>query len=197
MCTYYIMDCDQIVYIGLFIIAAIFIYNQLCKGRTRPFQRGGFEGYSNNGVSTGVGCPVNNKRNSINADVPDTPASSEKLGKNEVFKSVDSTQVQESCYPQTILTSSDLLPSHISADITKFKGNNIGQGIDNAVNFLDAGYHIGINTVGQSLRNANKGLRSEPPNPQVSVSPWMNTTIGPDLERKPVDLGDTCIPPPQ
>ena len=60
------------------------------------------------------------------------------------------------------------------------------------VNFLDAGFHVGVNTVGQSLRNANLQLRSEPPNPQVAVSPWSNTTIGPDLQRKPLELNESC-----
>ena len=68
----------------------------------------------------------------------------------------------------------------------------IGEGILADVNLLDAGAHIGINTVGQSLRNANLQLRSEPPNPQVNVSPWMNTTIGPDLPRRPLEIGESC-----
>ena len=68
----------------------------------------------------------------------------------------------------------------------------IGDGILADVNLLDAGSHIGINTIGQSLRNANIQLRSEPPNPQVNVSPWMNTTIGPDLPRRPLEIGESC-----
>ena len=55
--------------------------------------------------------------------------------------------------------------------------------------FLNAGHHIGIDTVGQSLRNANLQLRSEPPNPQESVGPWLNSTIEPDLMRVPLELG--------
>ena len=41
--------------------------------------------------------------------------------------------------------------------------------------------------VNQSLRNANLNLRSEPPNPQVKVSPWLQTTIEPDLNRRPLE----------
>ena len=52
---------------------------------------------------------------------------------------------------------------------------------------LNAGHHVGVNTTGCSMRNANRGLRSEPPNPQTQVSPWLNTTICPDLYRKPLD----------
>jgi hypothetical protein len=53
--------------------------------------------------------------------------------------------------------------------------------------FLTSAFHAGVDTVGQSLRNANVGLRSEPANPQNVVSPWNNTTIGPDLTRRPLE----------
>jgi hypothetical protein len=40
-------------------------------------------------------------------------------------------------------------------------------------NFIQAGFFTGINTVGQTNRNPNLLIRSEPPNPQVQVSPWL------------------------
>ena len=67
-----------------------------------------------------------------------------------------------------------------------------GEGILKGVNFLDAGFHVGVNTVGQSLRNANLNLRAEPPNPRVQVSPWMNTTIDEDLTRRPLGTEGVC-----
>ena len=54
--------------------------------------------------------------------------------------------------------------------------------------FLNAGHHIGINTIGSSLRNANLQIRSECPNPQNVVCPWNQSTIGPDLTRRPLDV---------
>ena len=32
-------------------------------------------------------------------------------------------------------------------------------------------------------------VRSEPPNPQVKVSPWQQSTIEPDMGRKPLEIG--------
>ena len=61
-------------------------------------------------------------------------------------------------------------------------------GINNP-NLLHAGHHAGINTVGTSLRNANLQLRSEPANPQVAVGPFLNSTIGPDTMRRPLEIG--------
>ena len=46
---------------------------------------------------------------------------------------------------------------------------------------------IGQDTVSNHLRNASYDLRAEPPNPLKSVSPWINTTMGPDLMRRPLE----------
>ncbi len=43
---------------------------------------------------------------------------------------------------------------------------------------------IGVNTIGNSLRNPSYDLRGSPPNPKFVVSPWMQSTIDPDLNIK-------------
>jgi len=85
------------------------------------------------------------------------------------------------------LTASDLLPQDTSS--TWAQCNPSGAGTLEGKNFLDAGWHVGINTVGQTLRNANLQLRSEPPNPQVVVSPFNQTTIMPDTNRRYFEVG--------
>jgi hypothetical protein len=35
-------------------------------------------------------------------------------------------------------------------------------------------------------------IRSEIPNPQNNVSPWLNSTLAPDLLRKPLEIGEDC-----
>lgn len=121
-------------------------------------------------------------------------AASEELGHNEVQKAVTGLgRTPSTCYPQQKLKPEDLLPTDESKAIQEFNiAKPVGEGILQGVNMLDSTYHVGINTVGQSLRNANQQLRSEPPNPQVNVSPWMNTTIGPDLPRRPLEIGESC-----
>ena len=120
---------------------------------------------------------------------------SQPLGQNESQLSVEDLSLNRTpstCYPQQALKPEDLLPSQESDAIKEFNlAQPIGEGILADVNLLDAGAHVGVNTVGQSLRNANHQLRSDPPNPQVQVSPWMNTTISPDLPRRPLD-GESC-----
>ena len=90
------------------------------------------------------------------------------------------------CLPRDVLNPEDLLPS-VAPNNWDTPANP--GGIDGP-NFLNPEHLVGINTVGQSLRNANRQLRSEPANPQVKVSPWLVTTIEPDTNRKPLEIGE-------
>lgn len=54
---------------------------------------------------------------------------------------------------------------------------------------LHAGALVGLDTVGQSLRNGNLQLRSDPIISKTSnVGPWNNSTIEPDLMRAPFEI---------
>jgi len=92
----------------------------------------------------------------------------------------------ETDFPKDTLTPEQLLPQDNSS--TWNQVNPSGEGSLKDRNFLQSGFHIGINTVGQTLRNANLQLRSEPPCPVVKVSPWMTSTIEPDVSRRPFEI---------
>ena len=92
------------------------------------------------------------------------------------------------CMPKDVLTPEELLPQDTGANAWSLSQPQ-GSGSLKDKNFLQAGYNIGINTVGQTLRNANMQLRSDPPNPQVAVSPWQQSTINADTNRKPFEIG--------
>ena len=64
-------------------------------------------------------------------------------------------------------------------------------------NFLSASAQIGLDTVSGSNKNAYVGLRSEPPNPTKVVSPWGNTSVEPDLLRRPLELPESNFAPNQ
>lgn len=84
--------------------------------------------------------------------------------------------------------STSLLPREIPSqeDFGAFSPDSILKG----QNYLDARAQIGYpETLGGVLRNANRDVRSEPPNPQTPVSIFNNTTIGPDLMRPQFDIG--------
>jgi hypothetical protein len=96
-------------------------------------------------------------------------------------------QYPKDCFPKDQLTPGEFLPG--DANSKWAQSVPAGQGELGDQNFLTAGYHVGVNTVGQTLRNANRQLRSEPPNPQMKVSPWLQTTIDPDVNRRPMEIG--------
>jgi len=92
------------------------------------------------------------------------------------------------CYPRDRLTADDLLPKD-AANSKWAQMNPAGQGDVQGVNFLSASWQAGVDTIGSSLKNASLDLRSEPPNPQVVVAPWNNTSITPNLLRRPLEIG--------
>jgi hypothetical protein len=91
------------------------------------------------------------------------------------------------CYPRDQLTPSELLPRDMNSIWAE--QNPMGPGSLKGKNFLSAGALIGVNTVGQSMRNANLQVRSEPPNPQVPVSIFNQSTIAPDISHRPLEIG--------
>jgi len=111
---------------------------------------------------------------------------------NESYNPVKSAPAApvNSCFPRDRLTADDLLPKD-AANSRWAQMNPAGQGDISDQNFLTAGYHVGINTTGSTKKNANLQLRSEPPNPQVIVSPWMQSTIEPSdvSNRRPLEIG--------
>uniref|UniRef100_A0A6C0FFS1 Minor capsid protein P11 C-terminal conserved region domain-containing protein n=1 Tax=viral metagenome TaxID=1070528 RepID=A0A6C0FFS1_9ZZZZ len=196
-----LMDwCDKNQNICIFLLALIVLQ---CTGYlTKILNMFGLEGLDN--MPSGNGSVVVGRKPEMMSADPTigsmasrgvgTIAASEELGHNEVQKAVTGLgRTPSTCYPQQKLKPADLLPTDESKAIQEFNiAKPVGEGVLQGVNMLDSTYHVGVNTVGQSLRNANLQLRSEPPNPQVNVSPWMNTTIGPDLPRRPLEIGESC-----
>lgn len=114
------------------------------------------------------------------------------LGQNSTFASVSGASDADGLAPTggqgNIANPADLLPKNVNSEKWA-QMNPSGTGSLDGVNLLNAGTLIGVDTVSTSLRNANLQVRSEPPNPQVSVGPWNNTTITPELSRRPLEIG--------
>ena len=71
------------------------------------------------------------------------------------------------CVPKDQLSPEELLPQSNSSEWAKVNPQGVGTLKDK--NFLQ--------------------LRSDPPNPQVAISPWLQSTISPDMNRKPMEIG--------
>ena len=91
---------------------------------------------------------------------------------------------------QPVANPSDLLPNDSNSqwgDLNALAPSNIA-----TPDLLQAGYHIGLDTIGQTLKNANYQLRSDPLIQKINVGPWMNSTIEPDYGRVPLEIGGGC-----
>ena len=112
---------------------------------------------------------------------------------NEDYKAVDFSVEQKAtgdCFPRDkSLTASDLLPKD-AANSTWAQVVPASQGDVDNQNYLSAGFHVGINTISSSRKNASHDLRSSPPNPKLAVSPWMNSTVEPDQSRRYFEIGE-------
>jgi hypothetical protein len=70
-----------------------------------------------------------------------------------------------------------------------WQNNNSGAGALNGINMLKSGDLIGINTIGNTLKNANLQLRSEWVIPKGQVGPWNQSSYEADPFRKPFEIG--------
>lgn len=91
----------------------------------------------------------------------------------------------KSCNEQPMMDPKELLPTDKNNEWSNIMPNNDLKNI----HMINAGHHVGINTVGSSLRNANLQIRSEPVIPQGNVGPWNQTTIEPDSLRRGFEIG--------
>jgi hypothetical protein len=84
----------------------------------------------------------------------------------------------QSTYSESKLSASELLPKGgLGASWAAVNPSSMGD--LKGQNFLDAGYHTNTAVAGvsQTNRNASWDVRSEEPNPQVKVGPFLNSTI--------------------
>lgn len=100
-------------------------------------------------------------------------------------------QIQSIVAGTTQLTTSDLLPSY--TDANDFAKQNPVSKILQEQNYLQAGHHMGIQTVIQSNKIPYLDIRSAPPIPKNDqVSPWMvssyETPAG--FGRKTLEIGN-------
>lgn len=147
----------------------------------------------NDGFGDGTSSSPSNGPSSIAAAAGPAVAASEPLGGNEVYANVPAGSTTSTYGLSPVPRAnkqydpSELLPKDMNSQWAQL--NPAGSADFKNVNLLKAGSLIGIDTIGSTLRNANLQERSEPPNPTTSVSPWLNTTIEPDLMRVPLEIG--------
>lgn len=83
---------------------------------------------------------------------------------------------------------SELLPKDKNSPWATVKGDDKNDVF--IPSLLDAGYMIGLDTIGSTLKNPNLQLRSEPIIPKVTVSPWNQSSYENDIGRVPFEIND-------
>jgi hypothetical protein len=180
----------------LIVGAFVYLVDPTLFGLLKRRQLSGFQGAMQRAVSLGNAAPgqmANPGPVNVGRDFGNPGASGNvpgegfgDLGNFEGPAEFGSAGAPAGCYPRDQLTPSELLPKDQNS--VWAEQNPMGPGSLKGKNFLSAGALIGVNTVGQSLRNANYQLRSEPPNPQVPVSIFNQSTIQPDVNRRPLEI---------
>jgi hypothetical protein len=92
---------------------------------------------------------------------------------------------------QAVANPADLLPKDSNSKWAALNPTSMNQGDILMPDLLQAGYHIGLDTIGQTLRNPNLQLRSDPVITKADIGPWNQSTIEPDYGRVPLELGQT------
>lgn len=106
------------------------------------------------------------------------------------------TQTQQPQQPQSqnagevpkysaVADPSELLPKDENSEFANLNPGNLP-----TPDLLQAGYHIGINTIGQTMKNPSLDLRSEPVIEKQNVGIWNISTIEPDYVKAPLEIGN-------
>jgi hypothetical protein len=158
------------------------VNNVVNNAPVNSYNNAGCQANANENAQGYLGCQDNDRK--FEAYDPVGAGDYQQVGQQNANAN---NNMPKDCFPKDQLAPSELLPANTQSQWSNV--NPSGEGNLGDQNFLSAGYHFGTDTVGQSLRNANRQLRSEPANPQVKVSPWNQTSIEPDINRRPLEIG--------
>lgn len=161
---------DNAKWIFVAIVVAIIIYSMMNYSKTKGMVLDNMTTAGSVQPSKSTGNEVFDSSKPASYDQPESVS-----GSTSEYKSVDTAAPQ------------DLLPVDKNSEFAKL--NPISSGKQDLPDLLQAGSLIGIDTIGQTLKNANLQLRSDPTIQKKNVGPWNNSTFEPDLARVPLELG--------
>ena len=105
----------------------------------------------------------------------------------DVVASATDTEPFTGYSDKDVANPSELLPKDDNSQWSSL--NPVSQSNPQMPDLLQAGYHIGLDTIGQTMKNANLQLRSDPVIQKADIGPWNQSTIEPDLMRVPLEVG--------
>jgi hypothetical protein len=128
------------------------------------------------------------EQSSVPSNVPKAPVAPVAPSAGNVIGTTSNEQPSD-YNKQQVANPSDLLPIDQNSQWAALNPSAMSKGNIVMPDLLQAGYHIGLDTIGQTLRNANLQLRSDPMIIKKDVGPWLQSTIEPDFGRVPLEIG--------
>jgi len=89
----------------------------------------------------------------------------------------------QNCEPEDLFDADKYLPQEVNDDWFEVQQEPISVKNRHLVNITKP---IGVDTIGSSKRNSSHDLRGAPANPKYVVSPWLQSSIEPDTNLKPL-----------
>jgi hypothetical protein len=89
----------------------------------------------------------------------------------------------QNCEPEDLFDVDKYLPQEVNDDWFEVQPEPISVKNRHLINITKP---IGINTIGTSLKNASHDIRASPACPKFVLSPWLNSSIEPDVNLKPL-----------
>ena len=178
---------ERVIILAAFIILALALYSYTGSKNTI------IDRYSN--ISSDYTSPMMSQPSPMMPQPsPMMPQSSQIMPQPSIQQPAPQTPISSPQTSQTIMNNqdiaspSDLLPKDNNSQWASLNPVQTTNSIMTP-DLLVAGYNIGIDTIGQSLRNPNLQLRSDPIIEKVDTGPWNMSTMEPDLGRVPFDIG--------
>jgi hypothetical protein len=156
----------------IIVIAVLIIMALLSYSGSKTFSLDGLEG----------GTSYSQQTNAL-ANQP----SAKQTSAQNVVAAQDDVVTSEGYQLKPVNKPSELLPTDANSEWAQLNPSVMNAGA--TPDLLQAGYHIGLDTIGQTLRNPNYQLRSDPIIPKQDIGPWSQSTIEPDLGRVPLEIG--------
>jgi len=105
--------------------------------------------------------------------------------KHAVFKQKSTTTCgsNQDCEPEDLFDVDKYLPQEVNDSWFEVEPEPISVKNRHLINITKP---IGVNTIGSSKRIASHDLRAQYPNPKFVVSPFLNSSVEPDLNIKPL-----------
>ena len=161
-----------LVLVGFILLAVVFMYYSTGKMTVRDSMEDG-----------------TNTKKEEEQEEPSNPIESATQAVNDVVASTTGTTGEgfTGYSDKDVANPSELLPKDDNSQWSSL--NPVSQSNPQMPDLLQAGYHIGLDTIGQTMKNANLQLRSDPVIQKADSGPWNQSTIEPDLMRVPLEVG--------